>query len=408
MELAEEGLSLPQSDPARPVSIIIGLYLVLILVGMGMLRPRGMISAANRANWNEVTFAAINAATLTGFERTLPPDNYASDEARAILAALTLAGVMLSLVAGGMLVTRVAKLPIGNGELIATSAVLVVLMTLVGAVGLGENRPLFDVLFLSLSAFGNSGLHAGPLPGVDSWRTTLILLPLGVIGGVGVPVILEIRNRLRGRQQRLSEFTWLVIRGTAGLYVLVTVLFVALWWLSMSPDQQKMDVRPTILSGSTAAINARGAGFNIEPVQHWPRAVQWAAMGLMAIGWNPGGTGGGLKITSLVAIVAMAAAMTRGRQPSRAGGFALAWLGIYGGIVFVALLLQLIIDPALSGERVLFETISAASNVGLSMHTVQGGTRDLVISATMLAGRLTPLLVLMWMWRRDERSLPIA
>jgi Trk-type K+ transport system membrane component len=125
----------------------------------------------------------------------------------------------------------------------------------------------------------------------------------------------------------------------------------------------------------------------------------------MAIGACPAGTGGGLKLTTLAEIGHGARHSLANQPAGRAFGFALAWLGLYGLIAGVSLLLLVCCEPQLSGDRLLFLAVSAASNVGLSHDAVNlTGPGLYVLSGTMLLGRLTPILLLVHMARTGTEA----
>ena len=59
----------------------------------------------------------------------------------------------------------------------------------------------------------------------------------------------------------------------------------------------------------------------------------------------------------------------------------------------------------MSADRLLFLSVSAASNVGLSQDPVSmTGPGLYTLSAVMLAGRVAPVLVLWWMARTTRDS----
>ena len=118
----------------------------------------------------------------------------------------------------------------------------------------------------------------------------------------------------------------------------------------------------------------------------------------MLVGASPGGTGGGLKSTTLAELFRGVRRTLRGESPGRPFGIAMVWVGTYLGLVLVSVLALASTEKQLPGDRVLFLTVSALSNVGLSHDpvalTIPGAY---FLSAMMLAGRMTPLLILWWM-----------
>ena len=91
-------------------------------------------------------------------------------------------------------------------------------------------------------------------------------------------------------------------------------------------------------------------------------------------------------------------------------GIALIWLGIYAGIVLGCFAALLYTDPQTPGEQLLFNSVSAASNVGLSQSAIIAGSSTLLVySITMLAGRIAPLLMLWSMVESEvKESLPVG
>ncbi|HEY7120308.1 MAG TPA: potassium transporter TrkG, partial [Tepidisphaeraceae bacterium] len=153
-----------------------------------------------------------------------------------------------------------------------------------------------------------------------------------------------------------------------------------------------------VVTASVSSLNARTAGLAIYPVYSFPRAMAFFVMLLMMIGASPSGTGGGLKTTTIYELLTGPVRVLRGRPVSRTFGIAAVWLGLYLAAVVFFQVMLLWAEPQMPGDRLLFVTVSALSNVGLT-HDVLSMTRSslLLVSAAMFFGRITPLLILWWM-----------
>ncbi|MGE5611592.1 MAG: hypothetical protein ACM359_20245, partial [Bacillota bacterium] len=84
--------------------------------------------------------------------------------------------------------------------------------------------------------------------------------------------------------------------------------------------------------------------------------------------------------------------------------------GAYVLMVAAVMMLLLGAVPQLGADRLLYETVSALSNVGLSHGTIMivGPGLD-VLSGAMLLGRLAPLGILWWMAQTtDDAELAIG
>jgi Trk-type K+ transport system membrane component len=343
-------------------------------------------------------FAVINAITLTGFQASVGVDGYPTSGKVAVLM-LTLIGAVFSMIVGGMAVVRILRLPYTDRQVVASAIRVCAIFPLVGAIPLieGGHSP-FDALMLSASALGNSGLAFGELPGVLSWQTHLVLLPLSILGGLGLPVLMELSDVIRQRRE-LSTHGRTVLTMTAGLYLAVFVACFMVQWLS---DDGEALVNMVGIS-SAAAVNSRTTGFGFQFAQAFPRGMQWILLLAMAIGGSPAGTAGGLKTTTLVELFRGVRKALTGHNPGRPFGIAAAWVGAYVLMVAAVMLLLLQTVPQLGADRLLYEAVSALSNVGLSHGTIMvvGPGLD-VLSGAMLLGRLAPLGILWWMTQTTE------
>ena len=384
-------------------------YVVLILIGIGLFRFGGAMERGNELSLGRSVFTAVNAATLTGFQQDMRI-NESSHQGPVMLFALTLGGTLFSLVVGGLAVTRILQLPYGDRQIVVGSFAAVTIAILLGTIGVIDprQRTFFESVFLALSAFANSGLYLGRLGDVHDAHVHAVLLPLALFGGLGITVLLELFDRIAG-VRFLSMHTRTVLTLPARLYL----IFLGLFFLVERPTGAAMTsesgalpaFQHTLMSASSAAVNARGAGFPLDYIGGLPRTMPWVLILLMIIGGNPGGTAGGLKGTTLVELFRGVRAALKGRPVRRAFGVAAAWGAIYGGIALTGFLLLTWLTPDLTADRSLFLAVSAASNVGLSHDPIAvTGAGLYVLSAIMLVGRIAPLLVLWWMVRAAPES----
>jgi trk system potassium uptake protein TrkH len=316
----------------------------------------------------------------------------------------------LSLIIGALAVRRIAGMPYTDRQVITACCVYSIVLILGGAVVLMNDQPSAGhALMLSLSALGNCGLTLGTLPGIMEARTHLVLLPLAVVGGMGVPVLMEIVDRTFRRTGRLSEHSRAVLLATGGLYLLLLGAFLlAQAHGAIQAGNWALNWRQSLASSATTAINSRSAGFPFEFAYAYPRAMQWLVLGAMFIGASPGGSAGGLKGTTLVVLFCGMRDALLGRPVKRTLGIAIAWCGIYAAIVAIPFLWLIAISPQIPADRALFETVSAAGNVGLSydMLAMEGGAW-FAVSAAMLCGRMLPL-ALLWCCALTVRQPEVA
>lgn len=391
--------------PMLVVWLVCG-YLLLIPITASVLHSR---AGSQRFVGAEIThdrarFTAINALTLTGFQTTAATSTY-QPAGQDVLIGLTLIGSMFSLVVGGMAAVRILRLPYSDRQVLVSSVVASGLAMVVGAIPLVAAGTEPRIAFmLAASAFGNSGLYVGSLPGTFSWQTHLVLLPLSVVGGLGLPVLMELYDAF-SRRRPLSAHSRTVLAMTAGLYLAFFALFLLLQgfdalvqWVDGAPLPAVGEVPEMAGLSSAAALNSRTLGFPFQFVQDFPRVIIWSMALAMIVGGSPAGTAGGIKSTTLWELCRGVMRALRGQPVGRVFGVAAVWTGLYLLMVFGVFLLLLVSVPQLAADRLLFEGISAVSNVGLSYEVVAVVTPGLdVLGGAMLLGKLAPLGVLWWM-----------
>jgi trk system potassium uptake protein TrkH len=314
-----------------------------------------------------------------------------------VMLLLTLIGSLVSLTVGGLAASRILGMPHTIRQIAAAAFTSVALATLAGAAALAvTGMNVFDAVLQAASAFGNSGLYTGTLPTTGSPATYLVLLPLGVIGGLGLPVLMELGDRVFGGPPP-SGNSRVVLAMTGTIYLLG---FVALL-LAQAPVASGAGWpawRSTLASCSVAALNTRTAGFAFQSPAAFTAAGQWILMALMLIGAASAGTAGGIKINTLWHLGKGVRQVLAGGAVQRAIGIAVVWAGAYVAALFLGLLFLLTIEPQIPGDRLLFLAVSAIGNVGLSHDPVAiTGPGLFVLSLLMLVGRLGPLGVLWWM-----------
>jgi len=381
--------------------LFIPIYVLLILLGWAAFHSGAVTIAGNELSSRRALFTAVNAATLTGFSQPISTSDYTT-RGQELALALMIAGMLFSFIAGGIAVVRIARLPYSNLRVIAWSFVLPAIVAGIASlivVGGGS----FDSLFQAISALGNSGLYTGHLPESNGILAFGVLLPLAVVGGLGLPVLMDLTDRATGRRSSLSNHSRTVLSWTCGIYVVSAIVLVLLQLPSSGASWAAW--QGALENATRQAINARSAGFAFEFASSWPRIVQWVIMGLMIIGAAPAGTGGGIKVTTLAALSDGTRNALGYRAPNRLFAFAFLWLAIYFAMLLLTLLALLMTEPQLPADRVLFLAISALGNVGLSHEAISlsdGGFY--ILSVTMLAGRIAPVLMLWWI----AQSVPEA
>ena len=269
----------------------------------------------------------------------------------------------------------------------------------------GAGDPRWAAIFHAVSGFCNAGFSnfkVGLAPFVGSPVVMLTVSALIMLGGIGFPVIDELVRsavtRLSGkRAPARSLHTRIALRTTVILFAILTlVIFVLEWGHSM----KDLSVGERILASIFQSAAARTAGFNVVDIGKMHVAVLVLTCAAMFIGACPGGTGGGIKTTTLAVLYAglrselfaRSARLLDRRVPfaviRRANGVAFMSMVIVFSVFFLLVLFER--HEPLS---LVFETISAFSTTGLStgITPTLSTPGKLLVMFTMFIGRIGPL-----------------
>jgi trk system potassium uptake protein len=274
----------------------------------------------------------------------------------------------------------------------------------------------WHAVFHAVSSFNNAGfaLYSDNLMGFVS--DPFICLPLCaaiILGGLGFPVIMQLRKEFR-RPVHWSLNTKLVLWATVVLLVAGTVYITVIEW-SNPATFGPLDPWARVLAGFFHSVQTRTAGFNSVDIGAMHDET-WLGMDiLMFIGGGPAGTAGGIKVTTFAVLFFIMLTEFRGEGAVNIFGKRLSRAVHRQAITVVlvavgAVMVATVALMTLSGaglDRALFEAVSAFGTVGLST----GITADLpdaaqlVLVLLMILGRIGPLTLGSAIALRERRLL---
>jgi trk system potassium uptake protein TrkH len=286
-----------------------------------------------------------------------------------------------------------------------------------GEYGIGQAA--YYGVFHAISAFNNAGfaLFSDSLIRFrGDWIVNLVVTTLVICGGLGFVVLTEV-GRVR-QYRRLSTHTRLILVLTAALIVVTTAL---IWLIEYNNPRTLQPLGPgeALLASYFQAVTPRTAGFNTLDIGAMEHASLFLLILLMFIGAAPGGTAGGVKISTFSITVAVIWAMVRGTAeptllqrrippPLVARAFSICLIAFLALNVVAGLLL---VTQGRDLLPTLFETTSAFGTVGLSMGEAGApvslvghfsGVGKFLVMAMMFMGRIGPLTLAVAIARRRE------
>ncbi len=373
-------------------------------------------------------FTATSAVCVTGLVVVDTPTYFSTFGELVILAAIQVGGIGIMTLSSllGLLVfrrlglrsrmsaavetkalgigdvRRVLRSVIGFSAFFESVAAVVLTLRWLTAYDESFGRAAYLGFFHAVSAFNNAGfaLFSDNMIGFRQDAVISLTLCLTVIlGGIGFPVLYELRRELRTPHQ-WTVHTRITVWTTAVLLALGTAVITAIEW--SNPDTLgNAGVGGKLLAGFFMGVMPRTAGFNSIDYADADSATLLVTDMLMFIGGGSASTAGGIKVTTFALLAFVMYAEARAQPEVHVAGRSLprqvqrqavtvALLGV--GLVVSGTLALLLLTP-LPLDAVLFEVTSAFATVGLStgITATLPGAAQLVLIALMFLGRLGPI-----------------
>ncbi|MBF4135651.1 MULTISPECIES: TrkH family potassium uptake protein [Streptomyces] len=414
----------------HPAQVVVAGFATAVAAGTGLLMLPVARAGPGGAGVMEALFTSTSAVCVTGLAVVDTP-GYWSGFGQAVILALIQVGGFGIMTFASLLVLLVSHriglkarmtaaaetktLGLGDVRSVVTGVVKVSLLleavtalalTLRFATAYDEPWPRAAWLgvFHAVSAFNNAGfaLYSDSLMGfvTDPWICLPIALAV-IAGGLGFPVLFELRRRFR-KPRGWSLHTKIVLWASGVFLVGGTAFITALEW-SNPATLGPLDAQGKLLAGFFQGVMPRTAGFNSIDTSQMSPASWLGTDVLMFIGGASAGTAGGIKVTTFAVLFFVIYAEIRGE-----GAVDIFHRRLHGDLQRQALTVVLLSVAAVAITTVvfmvfsdhtldqsLFEVTSAFATVGLST----GITADLapglqlLLVALMFIGRLGPITV---------------
>lgn len=284
---------------------------------------------------------------------------------------------------------------------------------------MGLSQGIYNAVFHSVSAFCNAGFDLmgkfEPKSSLTHYQNDVIvnltIASLIIIGGLGFMVWNNIIIA-KGKKDKLSLHTKIVLTATAILIVVPTILF---YIFEYHGNFAGLSEKSRWLHSFFQAVTPRTAGFNTTPTDSLSESSSALTTILMLIGGSSGSTAGGIKTTTVFVMVLTALASSRRnkdvevfkrRLDSNTIRQASAITTIYITAVLSATLIICMIEPY-SIRQVVYEVSSAIATVGLTegITPMLGRVSQFILILLMYAGRVGGLSLMLVL---AENRKPVA
>ncbi len=267
----------------------------------------------------------------------------------------------------------------------------------------GVENALWSSIFHSISAFCTAGFSLFD-NSLSSFKhvpiVTYTIQVLALLGSIGFIVLLDFWLKITGRRASITLTSKIILIGTFLIWIASSlIIFLSDTNLSsMGYQGLEVAIFQSISAHTTVGFNNYDIG-NINNVSIFVMII------LMVIGASPAGTGGGIKTTSMTALIAVLVSVLKQRKritfldkeiPTSNIYSAVSSTFFYIFILIIGIYLVLFFDgDNFKLEQLFFEVSSALSTVGLSTGITSQLTDQskIIISILMFIGRLGVLTI---------------
>jgi potassium uptake TrkH family protein len=427
-----------------PSTLLLLSFVVLILSGSGLLMLPEMTS--HGISFVDALFTSTSASCVTGLVSVDTATAFTFKGKLVIMGLIQMGGISIvsfaaffitfSQKSGGLKYQSLIKDFMSVDKLSDTRRILrnvikfSIVIELIGAVLIffsfhpdvpfkSTNDKIFVSVFHAVSAFNNAGFstYTNNLyeAGVKNmYFMHMVIAALIFLGGIGFGVLQDIfsydhiRERMKFRWKKLQIGTRISLRTSVFLIVFGAAAF---WFFERNNVLSGQNFFVQVSHSVFQSVSTRTAGFNSVDFTKLGAPILVFMMFLMFVGAAPGGTGGGIKVTTFAVIVKSAAATITGKRGvdffkrsvpfiiiDRA--FSIALFSIT--IVFTSAFLLTITDPKIDFLKLLFEEVSAFGTVGLSTGITfnLSDASKLILITSMFVGRIGTLTLAMVLSRK--------
>lgn len=395
----------------------------LSYVALGLLVLSLPLAQTSHVGFVDNLFMITSAMSTTGLTTVSTGDDYTGLGQFTLLVLIQLGGIGYMVVSSFVILARRQNLGPSRENVLKAQfslpadfnirqfvwhvCIFTLLIEALGALALyfefraaGVENALWQAIFHSISAFCTAGFSLFNdsmmgFSGNTAVCTTIMLL--SYLGGIGFIVLADLWLCLRVRGRRITFTSRVILAMTMLVFALGTGLLFA-----FDPLIAELPTGERLLAAAFQLSQASStAGFNSVDIGKLGEGALLLLTTAMIIGASPAGTGGGLKTTTVSALLATAWSTLRGYERVKMLGHEIPVERLHTAFTNATLYmitlalgvycLSFLDDHSLLAQS--FECASALGTVGLSMGiTASLGTgAKLLLIALMFVGRVGPL-----------------
>jgi len=444
IQLPEVARKLPRPSKPPPLFLLFYVYAAAIAIGTALLVMPIANEQGGTTPFMDAFFTAASATTVTGLV-VADTATYWSGFGKAVIVIMIQVGGLGVMTATSLLFIFLGRrlglrerlamrgdtsaLTVGGiVRLVRQIAKVVLVVEVLGFIAFTLRfsqdfawpTAMWHGFFHSISAFNNAGFVVLPGQGLGAYQSdpSVLLITAAMImaGGISVLVIADVIGKRSFA--RLTLDSKMVISMSLALWTFAMLLYLALEYSNAS-SLGPLDMPGKLLNSFFHAVSGRTAGFFTISFGGLEQSTLMLFLGLMLIGGTSASTTGGIKVSTLGAVLSFVWSAVRGRPraeafrrrlPSEQVAAAVTLMMLALGMAFlVVVVLAAIEDEALAKFGfigLLFETASALGTAGNSTGVTSSLSiaGQVVIIVTMVVGKVGPPTLILALSRRVSRA----
>ena len=425
----------PKSIQLSPFQLIVFFYFSTVTLSAILLSLPVAHKPETEWSFIDALFTAVSAVSVTGLTVVSTADTFSTTGIFLLAIVLQIGGVgimalstLVWLLFGKKIGLKERQLIMADQNRMALAGlvrlmkqilILILLIELIGTLILGTyfltvfptwQEAFYHAFFAAVSATTNAGFDitgASLEPFAHDYFVQFIVILLIILGSIGFPVLIEVKDFLMNKKSdlpyRFSLFTKLT---TVTFFSLVAVGFLLILFLELNHFFKGQTWHEVLFFSLFQSVTTRSAGLSTMDVGEFSEATQLVLSFLMFIGASPSSTGGGIRTTTFAIILLAIFFFAKGNESIKVFNREIHHEDIIKAFVVLSVAILLcataVVMLALMEDlpliSIIFEVSSAFGTCGLSM----GITDDLsttgktIIMFLMFFGRvgLVPLLFL--------------
>lgn len=329
----------------RPVQLIVLFYFLAVIVSVILLSLPFIIKPGVEWTFIDALFTSVSAVSVTGLSVVSIPDTF--NTAGIIILALVLQLGGLGIMALGTFVWMLTGRKIGlqqrrlimadhnqgnlSGlvDLMRSILILIVSIEMVGALLLGTRflkyfptweEAYFHGFFAAVSATTNAGFDLtgqSLIPYQQDYVVQIIHMLLIILGAIGFPVLMEVKQYLSKEKHQLFRFSLFTKLTTTTFFSLIVVGTIVIFLLERNHFLAGKSWHETVFYTLFQSVTTRSGGLATMNIQELSDATLLFMSILMFIGASPSSVGGGIRTTTFAVNILSLYTFARGRRQVR-------------------------------------------------------------------------------------------